>query len=86
MKFPEIEVSKINEWHKMSSAQFIKLLNKSRKLSLKDESEWMIYFNQEQEKAIVLEESINNIDIKFNNSIYKAYSLTSEEIEIIKNY
>ena len=53
---------------------------------MKDESEWMIYFNQEQEKAIVLEESINNIDIKFNNSIYKAYSLTSEEIEIIKNY
>ncbi len=57
---------------------------KKIKLSLSEQSEWEDYFEQEKEKAQVLQSEIDRIDREIDQMVYELYDLTDEEIAIVE--
>jgi len=76
---------KLQNWHELTYAGFIKELGKKKiKLSLAEEAEWEDYFNQEREKAQELKSRIEATDKEIDQMVYDLYGLTDEEIKIVE--
>ena len=77
---------KLQNWHILTYAEFIKELKKKKiKLSLKEEADWEEYFEEEKAKAQALQQSIEATDKEIDGMVYELYGLTEEEIEIVEN-
>ena len=77
--------SKLQNWHQLTYADFIKELGKKKiKLSLAEEAEWEDYFNQERKKALDLKAMIEATDKEIDQMVYALYGLTEEEIRVVE--
>jgi len=77
--------SKLQNWHTLSYAEFIKELEKLKiKLTLHQKAEWESYFQQESEKAQSIKALIDSTDHEIDCMVYQLYGLTEEEIQIIE--
>lgn len=92
---------KLQNWQELNFGQFIKELKKAinkenrarrkneepelPKLTKKDEFEWMELFEDNKEKAVELQNKINQTEAEIDQMVYELYGLNEEEIEIIEN-
>ncbi len=82
---------KLQNWHELDFAEFIKELNKaikkagSEKLTKKDEMEWMELFEEKKAEAQVLKSEIEKTDKKIGQMVYQLYGLTEDEIKIVED-
>ncbi|SNR69102.1 Eco57I restriction-modification methylase domain-containing protein [Lutibacter flavus] len=82
---------KLENWHELDFADFIKELNKAIKkaggtpLTKKDEFEWLELFEDNKKKAQELQTQINQTEKTIDQMVYKLYNLAPDEIEIIEN-
>lgn len=82
--------------YEVNFGEFLKELEKARKktakendqdytkLSLSEETEWMQYINEQKTKTQELKSKINRVDSEIDQMGYQLYSLTEEEIKIVK--
>ena len=76
---------KLQDWYKLSYADFIKELTKQKiKLSLSEEAEWADYFDQEKSKALEIQAKIASTDKEIDQMVYELYGLSEEEIGIVE--
>lgn len=76
----------IKNWYMLDYQLFIKELNKKKiHLTLREEADWEDYFLDEKSKAISIKKHISDLLDEVDSLVYKIYSLTSHEIEIITN-
>ena len=76
---------KLQNWTNLDFYDFTKELQKAKiKLSLSEEAEWMLYFNEQKEKAQNLKAEINKTDHEIDQMVYQLYGLTDEEIKIVE--
>lgn len=76
---------KLQDWYKLSYAEFIKELGKKKvKLTLSQEAEWEDYFIQESKKALELKATIDATDKAIDTMVYELYGLNEEEIAIVE--
>ena len=87
---------KLQNWHELDFAEFLKELEKARKkaakeqsvsytkLSLAEEAEWMEFFTTQKEKAQNLQNQISQTDAEIDLMVYELYGLTEEEIKIVE--
>ena len=76
---------KLQDWYKLSYADFIKELTKQKiKLTLSEEAEWADYFDQEKSKALEIQSKIASTDKEIDQMVYELYGLSGEEIGIIE--
>ncbi len=77
---------KLQDWYLLSYSDFIKELSKLKiKLSLADEADWEVYFNDEVKKALEIKNKIEQTDKEIDLMVYQLYGLTDAEIEIVEN-
>ena len=82
---------KLENWHELDFADFIKELNKAIKkaggtpLTKKDEFEWLELFEDNKKKAQELQTQITQTEKTIDTMVYDLYSLTQEEREIVEN-
>ena len=82
---------KLDNWHELDFADFIKELNKAIKkaggtpLTKKDEFEWLELFEDNKKKAQELQTQINQTEKTIDTMVYDLYGLTEEERDIIEN-
>jgi type I restriction-modification system DNA methylase subunit len=77
---------KLQDWYKLSYAEFIKELAKKKvKLSLSQEAEWEDHFLAESKKALDLKATIDATDKAIDAMVYELYGLNEEEIAIVEN-
>ncbi len=82
---------KLENWHELDFADFIKELNKAIKkaggtpLTKKDEFEWLELFEDNKKKAQELQNQITHTEKAIDEMVYELYGLTEEEREILKN-
>ena len=77
---------KLQDWYKLSYADFIKELSKQKiKLTLSEEVEWADYFDQEKSKAVEIQARIEATDKEIDQMVYELYGLTKEEIKIVES-
>ena len=77
---------KLEAWHDLSFAEFVKELKKKKvKLTLAEEAEWEDYFTTEKAKADSQKTQIAQTDKEIDQMVYKLYDLTEEEIAIVEN-
>ena len=76
---------KLQDWYKLSYADFIKELTKQKiKLTLSEEAEWANYFDQEKSKALEIQAKIASTDKEIDQMVYELYGLSEEEIGIVE--
>ncbi|NOQ24190.1 MAG: N-6 DNA methylase [Bacteroidales bacterium] len=81
---------KLQNWHKLSFAEFITELNKAikkagaEKLSKSDEMEWMELFEAKKAEAQSLKSDIDKTDKEIDQMVYQLYDLSDEEIKIVE--
>lgn len=76
---------KLQDWYKLSYADFIKELTKQKiKLTLSEEAEWANYFDQEKSKALEIQAKIASTDKEIDQMVYELYGLSEEEILIVE--
>nr|WP_321224803.1 N-6 DNA methylase [uncultured Psychroserpens sp.] len=91
---------KLQNWYELDFVDFIKELNKAIKtankerlkeglqeiasLTKKDEFEWLELFDENKQKAQVLQNQINQTDSEIDAMVYELYGLTDEEIKIVE--
>ncbi len=82
---------KLDNWHELDFADFIKELNKAIKkeggtqLTKKDEFEWLELFEDNKKKAQELQTQIIQTEKQIDYMVYELYGLTDDEIDIIEN-
>jgi len=87
--------TKLQNWHELEFREFLQELGKSTKtrgliplskfsLSLKEEAEWMQYFNEQKQKAQELKTQISQTDKEIDRMVYELYGLNEEEIRIVE--
>lgn len=82
---------KLESWHELDFADFIKELNKVIKkvggtpLTKKDEFEWLELFEDNKKKAQELQTQITQTEKTIDTMVYDLYGLTEEERDIIEN-
>jgi hypothetical protein len=77
--------SKLQNWHSLSYAEFVKELEKLKvKLSLHQKAEWESYFQQEADNARTIKTQIDSTDREIDRMVYQLYGLTEEEIGIVE--
>jgi len=82
----DILSSKLQNWHSLSYAEFVKELEKLKvKLSLHQKAEWESYFQQEVDNARTIKSEIDSTDREIDRIVYELYGLTEEEIGIVEN-
>ena len=75
----------LQNWHELTFKQFLKELKKKKvKLSLKEEAEWMEYFNQKNAKADELKSQIEQTDREIDAMVYGLYGLGEEERKVVE--
>jgi type I restriction-modification system DNA methylase subunit len=83
--------NKLENWHDLDFAEFIKELNKAIKktsgtpLTKKDEFEWLELFEDNKKKAQDLQTQINLTEKEIDTMVYELYGLTQEERDIVEN-
>jgi hypothetical protein len=76
---------KLQDWYKLSYAEFIKELAKKKvKLSLSQEAEWEDHFLVESKKALELKATIDASDKAIDAMVYELYGLSEEEIALVE--
>jgi type I restriction-modification system DNA methylase subunit len=76
---------KIENWHELTFKQFLAELKKKKvTLTLKEEAEWMEYFNEQKAKADELKSQIAQTDREIDAMVYELYGLTEEERNIVE--
>jgi type I restriction-modification system DNA methylase subunit len=71
--------NKLQEWHLLSFADFVKELKKKKvKLSLTQQSEWEDYFEQESKKASDLTSQISKTDKEIDKIVHQLYGVAYE--------
>ncbi|MFD2550767.1 hypothetical protein ACFSQP_02955, partial [Bizionia sediminis] len=87
---------KLQNWHELDFAEFLKELEKARKkeaknankgykpLALPEQAEWMQYFNEQKQKATELKSEIEKTDKEIDAMVYALYGLTDDEIQIVE--
>ncbi len=85
-KFPELQINtKLDKWFTLNFTDFSKELDKQKiKLTLQQESEWLIFFEQEKQKALAIKNEIDTTDAAIDKMVYALYELTEEAIKIIE--
>lgn len=82
---------KLENWHELDFADFIKELNKAIKkaggtpLTKKDEFEWLELFEDNKQKAQAIQTQINKTEKEIDQMVYELYDLTEKEIQIVEN-
>ena len=82
---------KLDNWHELDFADFIKELNKAIKkaggtpLTKKDEFEWLELFEDNKKKAQELQTQITQTEKTIDTMVYDLYGLTQEERNIVEN-
>ena len=77
---------KLENWHQLTFADFVKELKKKKiELSFDEAVKWEDYFLPEQEKVLAIKAQINQTDKEIDAMVYELYDLTDEEIAIIEN-
>lgn len=82
---------KLENWHELDFADFIKELNKAikkaggEKLTKKDEFEWLELFEDNKKKAQALQTQIDQTEKQIDEMVYDLYGLTKEERDIVEN-
>ncbi|GGH43591.1 restriction endonuclease subunit M [Mangrovimonas yunxiaonensis] len=82
---------KLENWHELDFADFIKELNKAIKkaggtpLTKKDEFEWLELFEDNKKKAQELQTQITQTEKTIDTMVYDLYGLTEEERDIVEN-
>ena len=77
--------SKLQNWHSLSNAEFVKELEKLKvKLSLSQKAEWESYFQQEADKARTIKTQIDITDREIDRMVYQLYGSTEQEIGIVE--
>jgi hypothetical protein len=75
----------ILNWSDLEFADFLKEFQKAKvKLTLSEEAEWMLYFNEQKEKAQNLKAEIDKINREIDQLVYQLYGLTEDEIRIVE--
>ncbi|MFX0556185.1 Eco57I restriction-modification methylase domain-containing protein [Maribacter sp. CXY002] len=78
--------NKLQNWHELDFANFSKELKKQKvQLSLAEEAEWLIYFEDQKSKALELQRQLNHTNQEIDQMVYQLYGLTQEEIAIVEN-
>ncbi|NQY11718.1 MAG: N-6 DNA methylase, partial [Flavobacteriales bacterium] len=81
---------KLQNWHELDFAEFIKELNKAikkadgEKLSKSDEMDWMEVFEKKKAEAQTLKAEIDKTDNEIDQMVYELYGLSEEEIKIVE--
>ena len=76
---------KLQSWHELTFKQFLAELKKKKvTLSLKEEAEWMGYFNEQKAKSDELKTQIAQTDAGIDAMVYELYGLSEEEINIVE--
>ncbi|WP_394331318.1 Eco57I restriction-modification methylase domain-containing protein [Pricia antarctica] len=76
---------KLQNWHQLEFASFLKELKKQKvNLTLKEESEWLTYFEENKKKAQELQNQIHRTEKEIDQMVYGLYGLTEEEIKIVE--
>ncbi|MFL3662537.1 MAG: Eco57I restriction-modification methylase domain-containing protein [Flavobacteriales bacterium] len=82
---------KLQNWHELTFAEFIKEINKAIKtvggtpLTKLQEMEWMEVFETKKAEAQVLKSEIDKTDKEIDKMVYELYGLSEEEIKIVEN-
>ena len=77
---------KLENWHQLTFADFIKELKKKKiVLSFEEEGKWEDYFLPEQQKALEIKAEIDKTDKEIDTMVYELYGLSKEEIETVEN-
>jgi len=77
---------KLENWHELTYKQFLAELKKKKgSLSLKEEAEWMEYFNEQKAKAGDLKSQIARTDSEIDAMVYELYGLSEEERKVVEN-
>tara|TARA_R110002167_G_scaffold169121_4_gene366957 strand:+ start:8649 stop:11639 length:2991 start_codon:yes stop_codon:yes gene_type:complete len=75
---------KVQNWYTYDFGIFLKELKKYKiELSLKEEAEWMEYFNNEKEEIQNIITEIEKLDNEIDQIVYELYGLTNDEIKIV---
>jgi hypothetical protein len=78
--------NKLADWPSLTFGVFLKELEKQKlKWSLPEQSEWMPYFESEQQKAAALQQVIAQTDAEIDALVYRLYGLTDDEIRIVES-
>lgn len=83
--------TKLQNWHELTFAEFIKELNKAIKtsggtpLTKLQEMEWMEVFETKKAEAQTLKAEIDKTDKEIDKMVYELYGLSEEEISIVEN-
>lgn len=82
-KFPQISATrKLDDWYNISFEDLLQELKKQKiVLSLKDQAEWMIYFEDEKRNLNNLQNDINEIDNKIEILVMDLYQVTIDDLE-----
>ncbi len=85
-KFETININtKLEKWYNLSFTDFSKELSKQKiKLTLAQESEWLSFFEQEKQKALVIKNEIDATDAAIDKMVYALYGLSEEEVRIVE--
>ncbi len=76
---------KLQNWYEIEFKDFLKELKKAKiELGLSEEAEWMLYFNEQKEKAQIIKSEIEKTDKEIDQMVYELYGLSEEEIKIVE--
>jgi type I restriction-modification system DNA methylase subunit len=76
---------KLSDWPSLSFGQFLKELEKQKtKFSLPEQNEWLQYFEAEKQKAVTIQQVIQQTDKEIDAMVYALNGLTEEEINIVE--
>jgi len=76
---------KLQSWHELTFKQFLKELKKKKvKLSIKEDAEWMDYFNEQKAQAAELKSQIAQTDAEIDAMVYELYGLSEEEVRVVE--
>ena len=82
--------TKLQNWHELTFAEFIKELNKAIKtvggtpLTKLQEMEWMEVFETKKAETQTLKAEIEKTDAAIDKMVYELYGLSEEEIKIVE--
>ncbi len=85
-KHPGLQATKkLEAWPSLSFADFLKEVKKQKVAwSLREEAEWMGYFEEEQRAARALQGDAARLDAEIDRLVYALYGLTEEEVGVVE--
>jgi hypothetical protein len=76
---------KLETWYEIDFKSFNEELKKLKvKMSLSQENEWAVFFDDEKSKIKILKSQIYQTDKEIDQLVYALYELTEDEIKIVE--